>query len=346
MSNFKYSANINGSIENKKRFVQDLELRGYKWHKDSLDFEYDLCVNSIGVSMPNGYYRSGRVPAKRDYTFYIDTEQEYNTALAILSMKGDELFNAGELVQILAAGGWGYNSCNNGCIGIVLETNQKGLDSFNCKGSTQNVVFKTLNPRVKDSYTDKADAPNLAYDKPVFRKLTSQEVINFYKTSSMQEKKLIGYKIIKQYPGLHSKFVGETVLSPLYKLSDGTYVAGQVFEKESKYYSEDLIKEFFEPVYEDPKPVSTKYTLESRYILNIFKDGTVEFRDGNFSIAELKERFGKYLGVEDIRKFKDWVVVSEEFKIRIHCPGHYSSGITVTQKDLKGIVSTFEELNK
>ena len=199
MSNFKYSANINGSILNKQRFVQNLEARGYKLEDYCFRIENTLCVNSsIGSNqLPNGCYRSGDSPRSRDYTFNIDTPDQYDTALAILSIKDDGLFYTGELVEILAAGGWGYDFTNNGCIGMVLKTNQQGFNK-NCTGATQNVLFKTLNPKERDSYTDEADAPNLAYNKPVFRKLTAQEVINFYKTQNMQEKKLIGYKLINK----------------------------------------------------------------------------------------------------------------------------------------------------
>jgi hypothetical protein len=58
MSNFKYSANINGSVVNKQRFVQDLELRGYKWREDFLEYEYPLCVNK--VNNQSGFYRTGK----------------------------------------------------------------------------------------------------------------------------------------------------------------------------------------------------------------------------------------------------------------------------------------------
>ena len=336
MSKFKYSANINGSIVNKQRFVQDLEARGYTWEGDYLKYEDDLCVNSSirSTQLPNGCYRSGSDPRSRDYTFNINTPDQYDTALAILSMKDDELFYTGELVEILAAGGWGYSNSNNGCIGMVLKTNQQGFNN-NCIGATQNVVFKTLNPKHKDCYTDEADAPNLAYDKPVFRKLTAEEVINFYKTQSMQEKKLIGYKLkndCNQYKQAVLIILGHSklVLSPEkthFKIGSISY---------DNIVNANVLDLWFEPVYEDLKPSFKSHMLESGFTVTIHKTGEVVTNDGTFTIKELDTKFGIcFRGT----KFNKWDMSVTEAKYKIGCQ-------VVTHTDIIGINELYKELNK
>lgn len=338
MSKFKYSANISGSVVNKQRFIQDLEVRGYKLEDYGFDIEDTLCVNSSiwSTQLPNGCYRSGSDPRSRDYTFNINTPDQYDTALAILSMKDDELFYTGELVEILAAGGWGYTHKNNGCIGMVLKTNQQGFNN-NCIGATQNVVFKTLNPIEKDNYTDEADAPNLAYNTPVFRKLTVEEVINFYKNSNMQEKKLIGYKIIKTYPSPAPLNTILYVKESFNKNCDFPYIDSTLTKTTNSITVGDLKDtQYFEPVYEDPKPSFKQYTLESGFVVAVHKTGEIVTNDGTFTIKELDTKFGNSLRST---KFNKWNMSVTEAKYKIGCQ-------VVTHNDIIGINELYKELNK
>ena len=73
----------------------------------------------------------------------------------------------------------------------------------------------------------------------------------WFNISDFIEKEIIGYKIIKQYPGLRKEYVGTIILSPIYKLPDTTMVPGTIFEKDNSYYNADFIKEFFEPIYKE-----------------------------------------------------------------------------------------------
>ncbi len=337
MSKFKYSANISGSVVNKQRFIQDLEVRGYKLEDYGFDIEDTLCVNSsIGsTQLPNGCYRSGSDPRSRDYTFNINTPDQYDTALAILSMKDDELFYTGELVEILAAGGWGYTHKNNGCIGMVLKTNQQGFNN-NCIGATQNVVFKTLNPIEKDNYTDEADAPNLAYNTPVFRKLTVEEVINFYKNSNMQEKKLIGYKLIKDLPIVQAGTIGKIEKEGSYNVVNFNGISGATFNYSYTQAHCEMNTEWFEPVYEDLKPSFKQYTLESGFVIAVHKTGEVVTNDGTFSIKELDTKFGICFRST---KFNKWDMSVTEAKYKIGCQ-------VVTHTDIIGINELYKELNK
>jgi hypothetical protein len=341
MSNFKYSANINGVEENKKRFIQDLELRGYKLSDYDFQLQDTLCVNSsIGsTQLSNGCYRSGDSPRSRDYTFNIDTEQEYNTALAVLSMKDDELFYIGELVEILAAGGWGYESANNGCIGIILkvENSNYPCEYFPKKGSTQEITFKTLNPKEKDSYTDEAVAPNLAYNKPVFRKLTELEVIKFYKTQkiNMQEKKLIGYKLIKpEYAEVVLELEGRSFIGS--DVKNGQILHCDHTESVNKLKKVGVLDLWFEPVYEQIKPTFKQYSLESGFTVIVHKTGEVMTNDGAFTIKELDTKFGICFRST---KFNKWDMVVTEAKYKIGCQ-------VVTSGDIIGINELYKELNK
>ena len=339
MSNFKYSANINGSILNKQRFVQDLEVRGYIWAEDYLRYEDDLCVNSSirSTQLPNGCYRSGSDPRSRDYSFDIDTPDQYDTALAILSMKDDELFYTGELVEILAAGFWGYSNSNNGCIGMVLKThNHSPSNSYPKVGSTQRVSFKTLNPKKKDSYTDEAEVPNLAYNTPVFRKLTVQEVINFYKNSNMQEKKLIGYKLIKDLPIVQAGTIGKIEKEGSYNVVNFNGISGATFNYSYTQAHCEMNTEWFEPVYEDPKPSFKSHMLESGFTVTIHKTGEVVTNDGTFTIKELDTKFGICFRST---KFNKWDMSVTEAKYKIGCQ-------VVTHTDIIGINELYKELNK
>lgn len=345
MSNFKYSANIDGTIENKERFIKDLQNRGYTLKIGGATNSYPLAVNNCSFSnLKNSEYWYADKVKDRDYNFFnIDTDKEYNTALAILSIKDDELFYTGELIEIIAAGKWGYSYANNGCIGIVIETNQEIPSLRVCTEANQNIVFRTLNS--KDSYScyvEKADAPNLAYSKPVFRKLTPEEIINFYKNQNMKE--LLGYKLkedCKQFEIAALKIIG----CSKFEVQPQGYnfvINGNIYNGLKDANVLDL---WFEPVYKTTSSDKI-YILESRDEVRVYKNGFVKYSSFEpFTVQNLQETYAKYIGKGKIRKFKEWDITVDEFKITIHCPGHYHSGVKVTSKDLKGIVDTWKELN-
>jgi len=169
------------------------------------------------------------------------------------------------------------------------------------------------------------------------KKLTAEEVINFYKNSNMQKKKLIGYKIIKTYPSSVPLNTILYVKESFNKNCDFPYIDSTLTKTTNSITVGDLKDtQYFEPVYEVPKPSFKSHMLESGFTVTIHKTGEVVTNDGTFTIKELDTKFGNSL---KSTKFNKWDMSVTEAKYKIGCQ-------VVTHTDIIGINELYKELNK
>ena len=148
----------------------------------------------------------------------------------------------------------------------------------------------------------------------------------------MQEKKLIGYKLINKE---NEKIVRKALkfssdYSPLF------FIKGHLGGSYISQCTELGIMKWFEPVYEDLKPSFKQYTLESGFVVVVHKTGEVVTNDGTFTIKELDTKFGNSLRST---KFNKWDMSVTEAKYKIGCQ-------VVTHTDIIGINELYKELNK
>lgn len=270
---FKYIVVANGSLEARKRFVEELGRIGYDiTNKNSLcldDRQYkdspQYCItvnyeNDMGFNIPksgrlNGFSNCGEywVEKGMKYQFEIDDENEFQTALAIAAIRDDEIPHIGE---------WVIANSKRRISGTVIGPN----DSLHRIDCVTGINFST------EGYTGtKGVATSLYYET----KATPEEIIQHFKTnkSTNMNKKIIGYKCPADY------YKGS--------LPKGTILLRSVSSKEYSYSSRGFvcylpaeIVEAWEPVYENDTISLGGYTA--------IKEGdTVAFGCQKFDIVEL-----------------------------------------------------------
>jgi hypothetical protein len=104
------------------------------------------------------------------------------------------------------------------------------------------------------------------------------------------ERKIIGYKIIKQYPGLKKEYVGCEIMADLYKLPNGSYVGRETFNPNSEYYNPDFLKDFFLPIYEEEYKVGDWIT-----VINPKSGWVKDIEERTFKLVETPTAFSQGL---------------------------------------------------
>ncbi len=334
MTPFKYSLRIDGAVTSMSRFSEDLKALGYK-HNDrggrTIGPGKFMVVNQCRdypnqSTVKNGEFTWQTASNPRDYSFDIDTDENYNAALAIAAIhEGPEQY-VGELVTIL------------GAVKKVSEISKRNNGGIPSTVDKVWAVFPdgTGNICACDRGSDFA------------RKLTPDEIIDYFKkqTTNMSTTTNPKYKVLKDTP--HVK-VGE-ILERGGTNYDWYFPSKPNFGVVKYGIQKDIVEgnpEFFERVIEN---ITEPYKVGSRGFdviltskgVNFYKDGknrvvlreTLEKLYDYFRPSKIAEKVGDIGGYEI-------GVTGNDRCIRIGC---YDEDNRISVADLQTLINKIKVL--
>lgn len=332
MNKYKHSINVQGEFEDLVKLGNELENLGYRpgFHSTK-DGKAAMGINGSSrfPNEENGIYAVYGAACTREFDFVLKSNDraQVDAILGIAAIQNteDNEFAVGELVWILGAGGWGYSPDNNGCIGQVLELGPRR--ERNDKLTTQEIVFKTLNPRRRDQYVDRASVPNNTKERRIFRKLTPSEILKYYKVNSPLHNMELGegtyvsgynwcapipsgiypnpHRLLKLTPNpdkstnMNKKIIGyqtkysfpgillDQILIPT---ADGSIRHKTCSGIEYVFTNTSLQnKELFEPVYEEDKTVELANIGSRKLVVRVGKESAEVGSYGKVKIAQIQQ---------------------------------------------------------
>lgn len=384
MNKYKHSINVTGKYENLVKLGKELEKLGYRSSLHSMNSGKGAIAINGSSRFPNdgnGTYAIYRATCARKFDF---TLMHYNRAhvdailgIAAIQNSNENEFAVGELLWTVGAGGWGYSPENNHCIAQVLEIGPRR--ERNDVYTTQEIVFKTLNPRKRDEYTDRASVPNNTKERRIFKKLTPSEIINYYThqvgitgytvgpdsynwtappgrldpdkllklvPNKPNMKKIIAYKTKFAFPGIP---VG-TPLIPIIEADQETVKHNTCEGLEYIFRTVSLHNnELFEPVYEEEeKRIELINIGSNKLAVSVGKEDAAVGLYGKVKIAQIQDLYTNIMNITlehikvNTRGYSVTFDLGAQF-IRIGCTGDNNR---FSFNDLEEILQAADRLKK
>lgn len=159
------------------------------------------------------------------YTEIIETNQETKTN-----------YKVGDIVNMVGAGGWGFNPKNNGCLAIITEVGERYTDDEN-KVAIDGYL---LNYNI-DSSTTFRNIPESGHGRVSFRLATQSEI-------QEANLKLKGYKLIKpEYTYAALRIEGHLSIGEAIRNGEQLVVKEEAIDK---FITAGVLDLWFQPVYE------------------------------------------------------------------------------------------------
>lgn len=259
---FKYSITCSGDRKNKKRLAEELTKLGYK--RDGISDEFKFNYLSINESkrpqdsnIKQGEFGCYQNKYDRDYSFNIDNEWEFQAALAIAAIRDD---NEGYIGEI-----WWYDE-----YAYQIIENDRTIIGVWWNSYTRHVYGK------------------IAVGIGNWKKATPEEIIEHFKNNKlinmnkkkMNEKKIIGYKLIRPEYREAVKIIGDFTNIETFENYELTAFAKDYKIVKNKLIDAKVLDLWFKPVYEQDEVTIGGYKA--------IKEGDlVAFGCQKFDIAEL-----------------------------------------------------------
>lgn len=334
-------------FEQKREFTDHLKNLGYRNFNKKLENDGLNIIKIYGSSRTNRTsYLSGDPESWRnhedDIILYGKDEGVLEAAIAIAAIWNDNIDHEGEWV-------------------VIDETIVSGGDDLFTKGKLYELGGRYWKDYNKTNFVVKAtdqgtsNGRNKQYIK--YHKASPEEIINFFMKKNgviKKNKKIIGYRIIKDGPGFKS---GTELRIPLKikRGQDGWADKVRQWDTERVVrFPEDVIKEnpdWFEAIYEDEEKIETLTLGSNNDSIQISsKSLSVRTSIGDIPIEQIRDLYTYFtregLQKQAVNSIIGYDVTLPEDGWRIIRIGCSSEDHRFSPSELKQIIDKYEELHK